>query len=141
MLTLYKQIFLTSHLICNLISIGHTGNQTTTRSIFIQDRTTLLLSKSNYHQCWLNYYHNSLATRTCLSRGDAEKQIPQQIKVPVFKQSYHTGLNEKKKRKILWFNPLSTNMLKLILEELFLIYSKNTFPSAIADTKSATKTL
>ena len=29
--------------------IGHTGNQTTTRSIFIQDRTTLPLSKSNYY--------------------------------------------------------------------------------------------
>ena len=46
---------------------GHTGNQTTTRSIFIQDRTTLPLSKSNYHQCWLNDYHNSPATSTCLT--------------------------------------------------------------------------
>ena len=35
---------------------------------------------------------------------------------------------------------LSMNMLKLILEELFLIYSKSTFPPAIASTKSATKT-
>ena len=48
---------------------------------------------------------------------------------------------KKRKRKILWFNPLSVNMLKLILEELFLIYSKSTFPHAIASTKSATKTL
>ena len=63
-----EAIFLTSHLIYNLINIGHIGNQTTTRSIFIQDRTILPLSKSNYHQCWLNDYHNSPATSTCLTR-------------------------------------------------------------------------
>ena len=72
------------------------------------------MQKSGYHN-ELKYQHSSSPT------------IPAKTK--------------KRKRKILWFNPLSVNMLKLILEKPFLIYSKSTFPPAIASTKSATKTL
>ena len=46
MLTLYKHIFLMSHLICNLINTGHTGNQMTTRFIFIQDQPPSLHQKA-----------------------------------------------------------------------------------------------
>ena len=48
---------------------------------------------------------------------------------------------KKENGKFYGSTPLSVNMLKLILEEIFLIYSKSTLLPAIASIKSATKTL
>ena len=138
MLTLYKQIFLTPHLICNLINIGDTGNQMAIRSIFVQDRITpsikkqlpsMLAERLSQLSCNQHMFNNATVVyqEAMQKTGYHNKLKYQHLSSPTI-----PAKTKKRKRKILWFNPLLVNMLKLILKGLFLIYLKTTFPPAIA---------
>ena len=64
-----------------------------------------------------------------LSIGDAEKRIPQRIKVPAFKQSYHTGQNEKKKTKNIMVQLPFSKLIKTNIGRTFLNLLEKHFSS------------
>ena len=136
MLTLYQQIFLTSHLICNLINIGHTGNQMTTRSIFIQDRITPPLSKKQLPLMLAERLSQLSCNQNMFNNATVVHQEAMQ------KSGYHNELKyqhsssptippktKKRKQKILWFNPPFSQHVKTNIRRIFLNLHEKHFPS------------
>ena len=125
MLTLYKQIFSTSHLICNLINIGHTGNQMTIRSIFIQDRITpsikkQLLSMLAERLSQISYNQHMFNNATVVYQEAMQKSgYHNELKYQHSSSPTIQAKTKKENKKFYGLTPLSVNILKLILELLF----------------------